>query len=137
MLPVVSFTAIAKPAPAVVGAVSAETTRSDEATPVPDSGTFFGFSSVSLEAKLRVATLEPREVGVRRTVTGRVAPGPRLNAPPPARIEYSAVVPRSVVDVTFRVAVPVLRTVTVRSLNEPWATLPKSSDAGAASMSGV
>src|SRR5262244_2014340 len=136
MLPVVSVRVIAKPAPALAGPVSAETTRSGKATPVPDSGTFFGFSSVSFEAKLKVATLEPREVGVRRTVTCQVAAGARLNAPPPAMIEYSAV-PRSVVEVTFRVAVPVLRTVTARSLNEPWATLPKESDAGAVSMSGV
>src|SRR5215813_5651849 len=135
MLPVVSFRVIAEPAPAVAGPVSAETTTSDEATAVPDSGTFFAFSSVSFEAKLRVATLEPRDVGVRRTVTCRVAAGARLNAPPPATIEYSAV-PTSVVEVTFRVAVPMLRTVTARSLNEPWLTLPKASDAGAVSMSG-
>src|SRR5262249_21846018 len=136
MLPVVSFRVIAEPAPAVAGPVSAETTRSDGATPVPDSGTLFAFSSLSFEAQLRVATLEPREVGVRRTVTSRVAAGARLNAPPPAMIEYSAV-PRSVVEVTFRVAAPVLRTVIARSLNEPWLTLPKTSDAGAVSMSGV
>src|SRR5215813_5248050 len=122
MLPVTSFTVIAKPAPAVAGPVSAEVTRSDRDTPVPDSGTFFGFSSVSFEANLRVATLEPAEVGVRRTVTCLVAAGARLNAPPPATIEYSAVALRSVVEVTFRVAVPVLRTVTARSLNEPWLT---------------
>src|SRR5215813_10384396 len=137
MLPVVSFRVIVKPTPAVAGPVSAETTRSDKATPVPDSGTFFGFSSASFEAKLRVATLEPREVGVRRTVTCRVAAGARVKAPPPATIEYSAVVPMSVVEDTFRVAVPVLRTVTARSLNEPWLTLPKASDTGAVSMSGV
>src|SRR5215467_14716632 len=109
MLPVVSFRVIAKPAPAVAGPVSAETTRSGKATPVPDSGTFFGFSSVSFEAKLKVATLEPREVGVRRTVTCRVAAGARLNAPPPATIEYSPV-PRSVGEVTLRGGGPVLRT---------------------------
>src|SRR5215831_20176035 len=104
MLPVVSVRVMAKPAPAVAGPVSDETTRSGKATPVPDSGTFFGFSSGSFEAKLKVATLEPREVGLRRTVTCRVAEGARLNAPPPATIEYSAV-PRSVVEVTFRVEI--------------------------------
>src|SRR5262245_17591453 len=139
MLPVVSFRVMAKPAPALLGPVRTETTRSEEATtPVPDSGTLFGFSSVSFEAKLRVATVEPREAGVRRTVTRRAAAGARLNAPPPATIEYSAAAaPESVVEVTFRVAVPVLRTVTARSLDEPWVTLPKASDAGAVSMSGV
>src|SRR5262245_55009090 len=138
MLPVVSFRVMAKPAPALLGPVSAETTRSSGPTPVPDSGTFFGFSSVSLEATLRVATLEPRDVGVRRTVTRRVAAGARLNAPPPDTIEYSpADAPESVLEVTFRVAVPVLRTVTARSLDEPWVPLPKASDAGAVSMSGV
>src|SRR5215813_12871447 len=115
MLPVVSFRVIAEPAPAVAGPVSAETTRSDETTPVPDSGTFFGFSSVSFEAKLKVATLDPSDVGVRRTVTRRVAAGARLKAPPPDMIEYSAAAgPASAVEVTFRVAVPVLRTVTPR-----------------------
>src|SRR5262249_61595263 len=133
MLPVVSFRVVAEPAPAVAGPVSAQTRASDEAPAVPDSGTFFAFSSVSFEAKLKVATLEPREVGVRRTVTCRVAAGARLNAPPPATIEYSAVA-TSVVEVTFRGAVPMLRTVTARSLNEPWLTLPKASDAGGASM---
>src|SRR5262249_59629002 len=111
MLPVVSFRVIAEPAPAVAGPVSAETTRSDEATPVPDSGTFFGFSSVSFEAKLRVATLEPREVGVRRTVTCRVAAGVRLNAPPPALLEDSPV-PTSVLPLTLRLPVPLFRPAT-------------------------
>src|SRR4029453_17174904 len=95
-------------------------------------------SSVSFDAKLRVAAFVPRDVGVRRTVTWRVAAGARLNAPPPATIEYSAEAgPTSVVDVTLRVALPVLRTMKAKSLNEPWVTLPKPSDAGAVSMSGA
>src|SRR5262245_52213133 len=123
MLPVVSFRVMAKPAPALAGPVSAETTRSDEDTPVPDRGTLFGFSSGSFEAKLRIAALVPSDVGVRRTVTSRLAAGARLNAPPPATIEYSAAAaPESVVEVTFRVGVSVLGNVNVRCLEETGAT---------------
>src|SRR5262245_55915080 len=138
MLAVVSLRVMTRPAPPAAGPVSAETTRSVGATAVAERGTPFGFSSGSLEAKLRVAALVPRDVGVRRTVTSRLAAGARLNAPPPATIEYSAAAaPESVVEVTFRVAVPVLRTVTARSVDEPGATFPKAGDAGAVSMSGV